>query len=121
MSASINLVILVGRITKQPAEKNGSAYTTLVTNDYKYTDGESKQYSEFHFISTANAGLRDKMLTLSVGDLVLIEGHLHYYHKKSDSSYSEKQTSVVVTKITMLNKKSQAHTPPSSNTSYPPF
>lgn len=109
---TVNKVILIGNITRDPAVKSTDstkkiALFTIATNRYyKTADGEQKSESEFHnCVAWGNLAERcEKFLTK--WKLVYAEGRLKTrVIDKEDGSKSYK-TEVVVSNIIFLNKKS---------------
>ena len=109
---TVNKVILIGNITRDPAVKNTEsnkkvALFTIATNRYfKTADGEQKSESEFHnCVTWGNLADRcEKYLTK--WKLVYIEGRLKTRVIEKEDGTKSYKTEVVVSNIIFLNKKS---------------
>jgi len=109
---TINKVILIGNVTKDPLVKNNDssnkmALFSIATNRYyKTPNGENKSETEFHNC-VAWGTLADRVEeSLTKGKLVYIEGRLKTrVFDKEDGSKNYK-TEVVATNLIFLNKKS---------------
>jgi len=109
---TVNKVILIGNVTKDPLIKNTDgtnkmALFSIATNRYyKTPHGEEKSETEFHNC-VAWGSLADRIeASLTKGKLVYIEGRLKTrVFDKEDGSKNYK-TEVVATSLIFLNKKS---------------
>lgn len=109
---TVNKVILIGNITRDPSVKTTEAnkkvalFTIATNRYYKTANGENKSESEFHncVVWWSLAERCEKFLTK--GKLVYAEWRLKTrVIEKEDGSKSYK-TEVVVSNIIFLNKKS---------------
>jgi len=109
---TVNKVILIGNITRDPAIKTTEnnkkiALFTIATNRYyKTADGEQKSESEFtNCVTWWNLAERcEKFLTK--GKLVYAEGRLKTRVIEKDDWTKMYKTEIVVSNIIFLNKKS---------------
>jgi single-strand DNA-binding protein len=109
---TVNKVILIGNITRDPAVKSTDstkkiALFTIATNRYyKTADGEQKSESEFHnCVAWGNLAERcEKFLTK--WKLVYAEGRLKTRVIDKEDGTKSYKTEVVVSNIIFLNKKS---------------
>lgn len=109
---TVNKVILIGNITRDPAVKSTDstkkiALFTIATNRYyKTADGEQKSESEFHnCVAWGNLAERcEKFLTK--WKLVYAEGRLKTRVIDKEDGNKSYKTEVVVSNIIFLNKKS---------------
>lgn len=109
---TVNKVILIGNITRDPMVKTTEANKkvamfTIATNRYfKTADGEQKSESEFHncVVWGALAERCEKFLTK--GKLVYAEGRLKTRVLEREDWTKSYKTEVVVSNIIFLNKKS---------------
>lgn len=102
MSGSINKVILIGNVCRDPETRsfaNGGrvASFSLATNEtWKSKDGEKKERSEFHRISVMNDKLVDVVERyVKKGSRILLTGQLET-RKWTDKDGVEKYTTEVV-------------------------
>lgn len=129
MSGSVNKVILVGNLTRDPeirATQQGKevANMTVATSETwkDQASGERKERSEFHRVSIFNEGLvKVAKSYLRKGSKVYLEGVLQT-RKWTDQSGQEKYTTEVVLQgfsgtLTMLDRaKDGGASQPSENT-----
>ncbi len=109
---TVNKVILIGNITRDPAIKTTEnnkkiALFTIATNRYyKTADGEQKSESEFtNCVTWWNLAERcEKFLTK--GKLVYAEGRLKTRVIEKDDWTKMYKTEIVISNIIFLNKKS---------------
>lgn len=109
---TINKVILIGNITKDPAIKTTEgnkkvALFTIATNRYyKTLEGEQKSESEFtNCVAWWNLAERCEQF-LTKWKLVYAEGRLKTRVIDKDDGTKIYKTEVVITNIIFLNKKS---------------
>ncbi|PID86253.1 single-stranded DNA-binding protein [Candidatus Gracilibacteria bacterium] len=109
---TVNKVILIGNITRDPVIKdteNGKklALFTIATNRYyKTTDGENKSESEFHNCVTWGALAERVEQFLLKGKLVYGEGRLKTRVIDKEDGTKLYKTEVVISNLIFLNKKS---------------
>lgn len=109
---TVNKVILIGNITRDPAIKNTEAnkkvalFTIATNRYYKTANWENKSESEFHncVVWWTLAERCEKFLTK--GKLVYAEGRLKTRVIEKDDWTKMYKTEVVVANIIFLNKKS---------------
>ncbi|MDD2871624.1 MAG: single-stranded DNA-binding protein [Candidatus Gracilibacteria bacterium] len=109
---TVNKVILIGNITRDPTIKNTDsnkkiALFTIATNRYyKTAEGEQKSESEFtNCITWGNLAERCEQF-LTKGKLVYAEGRLKTRVIDKEDGTKSYKTEVVVSNIIFLNKKS---------------
>lgn len=109
---TVNKVILIGNITRDPTIKNTDsnkkiALFTIATNRYyKTAEGEQKSESEFtNCITWWNLAERCEQF-LTKGKLVYAEGRLKTRVIDKEDWTKSYKTEVVVSNIIFLNKKS---------------
>lgn len=107
----INRVTLVGRLTRDPEQKEvseGKKVTRLgvATNHRtKPKEGEATEIVEFHNISLWGA-LGDKAQSfLAKGKRVLVEGRLHYYQTKTATEGAPPRAEIVGDTLILLDPK----------------
>jgi single-strand DNA-binding protein len=108
---TVNKVILIGNITRDPLVKeteNGkkiAMFTTATNRYYKTADGENKSEAEFHNCVAWGALAEKADQFLTKGKLVYIEGRLKTRVIEKDSGEKIYKTEVVAGNIIFLNKK----------------
>ena len=109
---SVNKVILIGRVGKDPEVKsfdNGGKVVnfTLATDDsYKNKDGEKIEQTDWHNIKCNRAGLVGVIESyVKKGSLLYLEGKIktRKYEKDGEARYA---TEVVIDSLKMLGSKS---------------
>ena len=108
---TVNKVILIGNITRDPmiktteGGKKVALYTIATNRYYKTTDGENKSESEFtNCVSWGTLAERCENF-LTKGKLVYIEGRLKTRIIEKDNGEKIYKTEVVVGNIIFLNKR----------------
>jgi len=108
---TVNKVILIGNITRDPAIKttennNKMALFTIATNRYyKTADGEQKSESEFtNCVAWGSLAERCEQF-LTKGKLVYAEGRLKTRVIEKDDWTKMYKTEIVVSNIIFLNKR----------------
>jgi single-strand DNA-binding protein len=109
---TVNKVILIGNVTRDPSIKNIEnnkkvALFTIATNRYyKTAEGENKSESEFHnCVAWGNLAERIESFLVK-GKLVYIEGRLRMRVIEKDENTKLYKTEVVVSNLIFLNKRS---------------
>ena len=122
---TVNKVILVGNVTRDPIVKtteNGKkiALFTIATNRYyKTNDGESRSEAEFHNC-VAWGWLADRVeASLQKWKLIYIEGRLKTRVIEKDDGEKLYKTEVVTMNLIFLNKKSDFEDTSSASASSP--
>ena len=106
---NLNVVILAGRLTAQPEEKETQSGTTVtnftvaVNQPYRTGDGEWKSKTLFADI-TAWGKLAEYAVNLEKGSPVLIQGSLQSQNWTNNSGKKRKSIQVVAQKINSLEK-----------------
>ncbi len=110
---TVNKVILIGNITRDPAVKTTEsnkkvALFTIATNRYfKTSDGEQRSESEFHnCVTWGNLAERCEKYLVK-GKLVYAEGRMKTRVIEKDDWTKSYKTEVVVSNLIFLNKKSE--------------
>lgn len=110
---TVNKVILIGNVTRDPSIKNTEntkkvALFTVATNRYyKTAEGENKSESEFHNC-VAWGNLADRVESFLVkGKLVYIEWRLRTRVIDKEDGTKSYKTEVVVSNLIFLNKRSE--------------
>lgn len=110
---TINKVILIGNITRDPLVKdteNGKkiAMFTLATNRYyKTADGEQKSEAEFHNCVAWGALAEKAAQFLTKGKLIYVEGRLKTRIIEKEEGERVYKTEIVAGNIIFLNKKGE--------------
>ncbi len=109
---TVNKVILIGNVTRDPSIKNTEnnkkiALFTLATNRYyKTSEWENKSESEFHnCVAWGNLAERIESFLLK-WKLIYIEGRLRTRVIEKDENNKIYKTEVVVSNLIFLNKRS---------------
>jgi single-strand DNA-binding protein len=112
---SINKVILIGNLTRDPELKetqNGQSITTfgIATNrEWNTSDKERKKSTEFHEV-VAWAKLAEICSTyLKKGKLVYLEGYLKTKSWESETGERRFRTEIVLQDMIMLDKRATDH------------
>lgn len=102
MSGSVNKVVLLGRVGKEPeirtsAEGKKIASFSLATSEtYKDKSGQRQEKTEWHNVAVFNSGLAELVERyVSKGSRIYVEGSLHT-RKWTDKSGIERYTTEVV-------------------------
>ncbi len=109
---TINKVILIGNITKDPSVKTTennkkiSLFTIATNRYYKTGEGEQKSESEFTNCVTFGALAEKCEQFVTKGKLVYAEGRLKTRVIEKDDWNKLYKTEVVVSNIIFLNKRS---------------
>src|SRR6267378_2259151 len=122
--ASLNKVLLMGRLTKDPEMRytpSGQPVTSfsIATNRYSSgTDGERKEFTDYHNIVAWNIGKRNLAQQvadyLRKGSLVYIEGRLQTRSWEGQDGQKRKTTEVNATEIQFLEPRSQSPSQPAA-------
>lgn len=110
MSRSVNKVILIGNLTRDPElrytpQGNAVASFVIATNREWNTDGTKKEVVDFHNIVAWNklAELCGQLLTK--GSKVYVEGRLQTRDWTDDSGTKKYKTEVVIDEMIILTNK----------------
>lgn len=111
MAISVNKVILVGRLGKDPERRgnNGNIVTfSLATSrSWKNRDGQREERTQWHNVVCYNEVKGNFAAEyLKKGDLVYIEGEIEYREYTDKDNVSRKATDIVIQKF---NGDIQAH------------
>lgn len=108
---SVNKVILVGNLTRDPQIKstpNGQTIATfgLATNrTWNTTDGEQKSSTEFHELVVWSKLAEIAASTLKTGKLIYVEGYLKTRSWDQEDGTKKYKTEVVVEDLIILSKR----------------
>ena len=108
---TVNKVILIGNITRDPLVKeteNGTKiamFTTATNRYYKTSEGENKSEAEFHNCVAWGALAEKAEQFITKGKLIYIEGRLKTRIIEKDGGEKLYKTEVVAGNIIFLNKK----------------
>ena len=113
--ASLNKVMLMGRLTKDPEMRytpSGQPVTSfsIATNRYSSgTDGERKEFTDYHNIVAWNIGKRSlaQMVAdyLRKGSLVYVEGRLQTRSWEGQDGQKRRATEVVANDVEFLEPR----------------
>lgn len=110
---SVNKVLLIGNLTRDPEIKqttNGQSIVTfgLATNrEWVTSDGEKKSLAEYHNVAAWGALADICGKYLKKGKLVYVEGYLKTRSWDSPEGVKIFRTEIVATDMIMLDKKKQ--------------
>lgn len=108
---TVNKVILVGNLTRDPQSKttgNGQTITTfgIATNrEWTTQSGERKESTEFHEIAVWGKLAEICQNFLKTGKLVYLEGRLNTRSWESEDGDKRFKTEIVLTDMVMLQKR----------------
>lgn len=109
---TVNKVILIGNITRDPLIKNTEnnkkvALFSLATNRYyKTAEWENKSESEFHNCVAWGSLAENVEKFLTKGKLVYVEGRLRTRVIDKEDGTKSYKTEIVISSLIFLNKKS---------------
>ncbi|MBW7954496.1 single-stranded DNA-binding protein [Candidatus Gracilibacteria bacterium] len=109
---TVNKVILIGNVTRDPIIKNIEsnkkvAFFSIATNRYyKTIEGENKSESEFHNLVAWGSLAERVEKFLTKGKLVYIEGRLKTRVIEKEDQTKSYKTEIVISNLIFLNKKS---------------
>jgi len=111
---SINKVVIIGNVTRDPQMKttpNGQAITTfgIATNrDWVTKDGQDHSSAEFHDVVAWSRLAELCHQHLKKGKLVYVEGYLKTRSWEDESGIKKFRTEVVIHDMIMLDRREQA-------------
>lgn len=117
---SVNKVILIGRLGKDPEVRKINATTTvcnfpLATNEsYKNQDGSYTEQTEWHNIVMWRGVAERAERILKKGSTIFVEGKLRTRSWEDKENHKRYTTEIVVENFQLLDKREQ--TGPSQNT-----
>ena len=130
MSTSLNKVMLIGRLTRDPEMRytpSGQPVTSfsIATNRYSGgTEGERRELTDYHNIVAWNIGRR--MLAELVaqytkkGSLVYVEGRLQTRSWEGQDGQKRRTTEVVANDVQFLETRGASQGPAADETPPPP-
>ena len=110
---NLNVVILAGRLTAKPEQKEVSSgtavanFTLAVNQNYKDSNGDWQEKTSFADI-TAWRTLAEYAASLKKGSPVLIQGSLQSSNWTDEQNNSRKSVQIVAQKISSLEKTGNA-------------
>lgn len=122
MAGSVNKVILIGRLGKDPELKytpSGVAYAkfSIATDEvFKDRTGEQQKRTEWHNIVAWNKLAEICGEYLTKGKQVYIEGSIQSRQWEDQSGNKRTSYEIVARQMTMLGSKSDSERPPMGNT-----
>ena len=114
---SVNKVILIGRLGKDPEVRKINATTTvcnfpLATNEsYKNQDGSYTEQTEWHNIVMWRGVAERAERILKKGSTVFVEGKLRTRSWEDKENHKRYTTEIVVENFQLLDKREQSGTP----------
>ena len=125
--ASVNKVILIGNLGKDPFSKTLSnntpmaAFSIATTRSFKAADGSKKSDTTWHSVLCYDGLAKIATDYLKKGQQVYIEGHLSNQVKTDAAGNKFTVTNIIADTITMLGSKpSEERSAPSSSSSNTP-
>lgn len=115
MAGTVNKVILVGRLGKDPEVRtleNGAAvgnFTMATSEKYKDAKGEKKEITDWHNIVVWRGLAEISQKYLHKGDMVYIEGKMRTRSWEKDG-ITRYTTEVIADNMTMLSTQRNANT-----------
>jgi len=114
MASSVNKVILVGRLGKDPEIKtfeNGvklCRFSMATTESFKNKEGEKTEHTEWHQIVLWRNLAKIGEMILSKGDLIYIEGRIRQRSwTDADSNEQKYSFEIVGDELHLLTRKNQ--------------
>lgn len=114
---SVNKVILIGRLGKDPEVRKINATTTvcnfpLATNEsYKNQDGSYTEQTEWHNIVMWRGVAERAERILKKGSTIFVEGKLRTRSWEDKENHKRYTTEIVVENFQLLDKREQSGTP----------
>ena len=114
---SVNKVILIGRLGKDPEVRKINATTTvcnfpLATNEsYKNQDGSYTEQTEWHNIVMWRDVAERAERILKKGSTIFVEGKLRTRSWEDKENHKRYTTEIVVENFQLLDKREQSGTP----------
>src|SRR3989338_5234745 len=110
MARSVNKVILIGNLTRDPELRytpQGHAVCSfgVATNREWKTDGESKESTEFHNIVSWNKLAELCSQLLSKGTKVYVEGRLQTRDWEEDKGTKKYRTEIIIEEMVVLSSR----------------
>lgn len=113
MGRSVNRVLLIGRVGKDPEVKHTSAskpflnLSLATTDSWKDKSGNKQEHTEWHKLVFWGKLAEIAGKYLRKGSLVYIEGHLNTNKWQDQSGQDRYTTQVVADQMVMLGEKSK--------------
>ena len=114
---SVNKVILIGRLGKDPEVRKINATTTvcnfpLATNEsYKNQDGSYTEQTEWHNIVMWRGVAERAERILKKGSTIFVEGKLRTRSWEDKENHKRYTTEILVENFQLLDKREQSGTP----------
>lgn len=118
MAGSVNKVILVGRVGRDPEVKNTPSgaqvcnFSVATDESFKDKSGERQQHTEWHSIVAWNKLAEICGQYLTKGKLVYIEGSIKTRKWETESGDKRQATDIVAYSMQMLGSKSDSQKGP---------
>lgn len=118
---SVNKVILIGRLGKDPEVRKINATTTvcnfpLATNEsYKNQDGSYTEQTEWHNIVMWRGVAERAERILKKGSTIFVEGKLRTRSWEDKENHKRYTTEIVVENFQLLDKREQSGTSQNTN------
>ena len=118
---SVNKVILIGRLGKDPEVRKINATTTvcnfpLATNEsYKNQDGSYTEQTEWHNIVMWRGVAERAERILKKGSTIFVEGKLRTRSWEDKENHKRYTTEIVVENFQLLDKREQSSTSQNTN------
>ena len=118
---SVNKVILIGRLGKDPEVRKINATTTvcnfpLATNEsYKNQDGSYTEQTEWHNIVMWRGVAERAERILKKGSTIFVEGKLRTRSWEDKENHKRYTTEIVVENFQLLDKREQSSTAQNTN------
>jgi single-strand DNA-binding protein len=113
-SRSLNKVILIGNLTRDPVLRKSSSEVVVCTfgiatnTTWKDGEGQTQERAEFHNIVAFNKLAEICAQVLASGMLVYIEGELRTRVKEKDNGEKYYKTEIKLNDMLLLNSKDRA-------------
>jgi single-strand DNA-binding protein len=108
---SVNKVILIGNLTKDPLVKNTTndrkivTFTIATNREWTTGNGEKKSLAEFHNVAVWGKLAEICEKYLKKGKLVYVEGYLKTRYWETEEGKKASKTEIVAYDMIMLNKR----------------
>ncbi len=108
---SVNKVILVGNLTRDPSVRETSSGVMVATfgiatnTTWKDSDGKVNERAEFHNVVAFNKLAEICSQVLAVGMLVYVEGELRTRVKEDEGGLKQYRTEIKLNDMILLNSK----------------
>ena len=110
--ATLNRLQVIGYLGQNPEQKsfNGSSFVTFsvsTSERYKGRDGQDVEKTDWHSCNVSNPKTQEYIMKyVHQGDLVLVEGAVHYSEKDG-----KKYTNIAVMNVQLLSSRDKTPAP----------